>query len=94
MPLAEDTGLIVPIGQWVVKEACRVAARWRLLNPSLHPLEIAVNLSAWQLAQDDLPGLVAATLSETGLSTQHLVLELTESVLLEDSATVIGTPPP
>jgi diguanylate cyclase (GGDEF)-like protein/PAS domain S-box-containing protein len=79
--LAEESGLILPLGTWVLEEACRQAVRW-----PAH-LRVAVNLSAVQFGQRDLVGQVAAILARTGLSAQRLELEITESLLIEDSAT-------
>src|SRR5262249_55173593 len=78
IPVAEESGLIFEIGAWVLREACREAASW----PTR--LQIAVNLSALQLRQGDLPGLVRATLAETGLAPHLLELEITEGVLIDD----------
>lgn len=78
IPLAEETGLIVPIGDWVLREACREAASWP------KPLFIAVNLSAVQLRSPNLPRRVHEILMETGLAAQRLELEVTESALIED----------
>lgn len=76
--VAEDTGCILPIGAWVLHEACREAARWAV------PLRIAVNVSALQVHKADLPGLVADALATSGLDATRLELEVTESVLLTD----------
>jgi diguanylate cyclase (GGDEF)-like protein/PAS domain S-box-containing protein len=78
IPLAEETGLIIPIGEWVLREACREAASWS------RPIQIAVNLSPVQFRQGDLPRLVHSILLETGLPPGRLELEITESVLFED----------
>jgi diguanylate cyclase (GGDEF)-like protein/PAS domain S-box-containing protein len=78
IPLAEESGSIFAIGQWVLREACRVAASWT------QPLRIAVNLSPAQFLQGDLPNLVLATLLETGLAADRLELEITEGVLIGD----------
>jgi diguanylate cyclase (GGDEF)-like protein len=78
IPAAEESGLIIPIGEWVLYEACREAASWP------HPLEIAVNLSPAQLRHHDLPELVHSVLLETGLAARRLELEITESVLIGD----------
>jgi diguanylate cyclase (GGDEF)-like protein len=78
IPLAEDSGMIVPIGEWVLREACRQAASWS------KPLAVAVNLSPVQFHCGDLPALVLSILMETGLSPQRLELEITEGVLMND----------
>jgi EAL domain-containing protein (putative c-di-GMP-specific phosphodiesterase class I) len=82
--LAEETGLIVPIGTWVLHEACRHARRWQLARPADQPLTVRVNVSARQLAEDRLVHTVANALAETGFDAAHLCLEVTESVLIED----------
>jgi EAL domain-containing protein (putative c-di-GMP-specific phosphodiesterase class I) len=84
IPLAEETGLIMPIGEWVLREACREAASWP------RPLRIAVNLSPIQFRHGDLPGLVLAVLLETGLAPDRLELEITEGVLVEDVARAVS----
>jgi diguanylate cyclase (GGDEF)-like protein/PAS domain S-box-containing protein len=78
IPVAEESGLIMRIGEWVLREACREAAGWA------HPLQIAVNLSPIQFRHGDLPGLVHAVLLETGLAPRRLELEITEGVMIED----------
>jgi diguanylate cyclase (GGDEF)-like protein/PAS domain S-box-containing protein len=82
IPLAEETGLIIPIGRWVLGEACEQAARW---NAGLDgkPLCISVNVSARQIAAPGLPEAVSAALSASGLDPDCLLLEITESLLLE-----------
>jgi diguanylate cyclase (GGDEF)-like protein/PAS domain S-box-containing protein len=80
IPAAEESGLIVPIGEWVLREACREAAGWP------KPLNIGINLSAVQFRHGDLPGLVHAVLLETGLAPGRVELEITESVLIDDFA--------
>ena len=80
IPVAEESGLIMRIGEWVLREACREAAGWA------HPLQIAVNLSPIQFRHGDLPGLVHAVLLETGLAPWRLELEVTEGVMIEDFA--------
>jgi diguanylate cyclase (GGDEF)-like protein len=82
--LAEETGLIVPIGTWVLHEACRVAQRWQAERLVGEPLVVRVNVSARQLAQDDLIAIVASALDRTGMEPSQLCLEVTESVLVED----------
>jgi diguanylate cyclase (GGDEF)-like protein/PAS domain S-box-containing protein len=78
IPLAEESGLIVEMGEWILREACREAASWP------KPLQIAVNLSPAQFMHGDVVGLVHAILLETGLSPGRLELEITEGVLIED----------
>jgi diguanylate cyclase (GGDEF)-like protein/PAS domain S-box-containing protein len=78
IPLAEESGLIVEMGEWILREACREAASWP------KPLQIAVNLSPAQFVRGDVVGLVHSILLETGLSPGRLELEITEGVLIED----------
>ena len=82
IPLAEETGLIVPIGAWVLREACRQASEWRAAT-GRDDLAMSVNLSPGQVAQAGLPGDVALALRESGLPPQWLRLEVTETLLLE-----------
>jgi diguanylate cyclase (GGDEF)-like protein/PAS domain S-box-containing protein len=79
--LAESSGLIVPIGEWAVQEACRQAARWREKREGLY---VSVNFSARQFRKDDLTGAVSAALSAAKLEGRHLVLEITETLLMEN----------
>ena len=83
IPLAEETGLIEPITEYVLLEACREAASWA--RRGFGPLRIAVNLSARSFKRGDLPALVATTLAETGLPSSQLELEITESMLIGDT---------
>jgi diguanylate cyclase (GGDEF)-like protein/PAS domain S-box-containing protein len=78
IPIAEETGEIFRIGEWVLREACREAQSWS------SPIKIAVNLSAVQLMQHDLVDLVARTLLDTGLSPRRLELEITETAIIGD----------
>ena len=84
VPLAEETGLIVPIGQFVLDRACRQATAWHRTAGS-GDLAIHVNLSAIELQQDDLPHQVGRVLAAAGLRPEQLVLEITESVLMRDA---------
>jgi diguanylate cyclase (GGDEF)-like protein/PAS domain S-box-containing protein len=79
IPIAEESGLIVPIGEWVLETACAEAAAWQREG---HPLHVAVNLSPRQFRQGDLPATVARVLCETGLPPQCLELEITESTAM------------
>ncbi|MDX6625644.1 MAG: hypothetical protein QOE56_633 [Solirubrobacterales bacterium] len=89
--IAEDSGLIEPIGRWVQERACRQALAWHDLRPDARPLDVAVNLSARQVAHRDLPATVAEIIARTGMDPVHLRLEITESVLVEESATAIAS---
>jgi EAL domain-containing protein (putative c-di-GMP-specific phosphodiesterase class I) len=81
LPVAEETGLIVPIGRFVLAESCRQAAAWNKLQPGLR---LFVNLSARQLADPDLVSDVVAALAESGLRPEQLQLEVTETTLMHD----------
>ncbi|WP_229076138.1 EAL domain-containing protein [Actinoplanes sp. DH11] len=83
IPLAEETGMIVPIGEWVLREACRQAAGWNARRDGLPPLTVSVNLSAVQLDRADLPDVVRSALDESGLPASCLVIELTESLIVD-----------
>src|SRR5207244_3299699 len=87
LPLAEETGAIVPLGAWVLNEACRQARSWNDRHPN-QPLNMAVNLSPHQLFQADIVGVVIGALHAAGLDPANLVLELTEGVFLADGPTV------
>lgn len=88
--VAEDTGLILPLGLWVLREACRNMACWHHDFPSRTPLTVSVNLSARQFAQHDLVDQVAAIITETGLRPDCVHLEITESVSMADSERTIA----
>lgn len=82
IPIAEQSGLIVPIGEWVLREACEKAMTWR--EHSEHPVRVAVNVSGAQFHQSDLCALVEQVLEETGLPARQLEMEVTESVFMDD----------
>ena len=84
IPLAEETGLIVPLGRWVLETACRQAAAWRADFPAT-PLTMSVNLSGREFAQGNLAERVARTLADSGLPADGLELEITESVVMDES---------
>ncbi|HLP41872.1 MAG TPA: EAL domain-containing protein, partial [Fibrobacteria bacterium] len=84
IPLAEDTGLIVPIGAWVLKEACRQLAEWRGRMPGGRGLSMSINISGKQLDTLDLAGQVETILLEAGLEPACLKLEVTESAIMEN----------
>jgi diguanylate cyclase (GGDEF)-like protein/PAS domain S-box-containing protein len=83
IPVAEETGLILPLGRWVLERACAQAAAWNEISPQ--PITMSVNVSGRQLQQPAFAAEVAAVLASTGLAPQLLTLELTESVLMQDA---------
>ncbi len=85
IPVAEETGLIVLLGDWVLQEACAQMKRWQSQYPVEPPLVINVNLSAKQFAQHGLPERIEQILQQTGLDARSLRLEITESTIMEDS---------
>jgi diguanylate cyclase (GGDEF)-like protein/PAS domain S-box-containing protein len=89
IPIAEDSGLIVPIGDWVLRTACLQNKAW--LDAGLPPIAVSVNVSARQFLQQDVVAWVMKTLGETGLPPERLELELTESLIAQDVEKVIDT---
>ncbi|PPK71784.1 PAS domain S-box-containing protein/diguanylate cyclase (GGDEF)-like protein/hemerythrin-like metal-binding protein [Methylobacter tundripaludum] len=87
IPIAEETGLILDIGKWVLRETCRQGRRW--LDEGLPPLTLAVNVSPQQFRRGNISALVEAVLNETGFPAEHLELEMTESGLLENQSNVM-----
>ena len=86
IPLAEDTGLVVPLGWWVLETACRQARAWRDAYPHLEDFSVSVNLAARQLAHPDLLTRVARALGRSGLPPKALVVEITETAMMADVA--------
>lgn len=89
IPLAEETGLIHPLGRWVLGEACRQMHAWQKQFPDDPPLTVSVNVSAHQLQQPDLVEQVVSALKESELLPQYLKLEITESVIMQDTENII-----
>jgi diguanylate cyclase (GGDEF)-like protein/PAS domain S-box-containing protein len=83
IPLAEETGFIVPMGRWILETACREALQWQHTQPSGAPLILSVNVSMRELSSADFVGAVSDVLSRTGFDAARLQLELTESVFVE-----------
>lgn len=93
LSLAEDTGLILPIGRWALREACRRTREWQQSlpsDPSHPPIGVSVNLSARQFAQKDIVAEVAKALAETGLAPECLSIEITESAVMENLDTTVA----
>jgi diguanylate cyclase (GGDEF)-like protein/PAS domain S-box-containing protein len=90
IPIAEETGLIIPIGKWVLREACRQMRTWQDRYPALSDLTISVNLSGKQFAQPGLVEEIDQALKETGLDPQRLRIEITESVVMENAASAMA----
>ncbi|WP_434561493.1 EAL domain-containing protein [Pseudomonas sp. Z4-20] len=89
IPVAEDSGLIVPLSQWVLQEACQQACRWQA--EGMRPLYLSVNVSAIDFRQRGFVDGIARTLKETGLDPTQLELEITESVLMQNIDTTVAT---
>jgi diguanylate cyclase (GGDEF)-like protein/PAS domain S-box-containing protein len=88
IPLAEETGLIVPIGRWVLETACRQNKTWQ--DMGLAPMVVSVNVSARQFHQDDFVQTVVAVLQKTGLEARYLEIELTESMVMHDAEKLVA----
>lgn len=88
--MAEETGLIVPMSWWVLHSACRQMRKWQLQFPHLPPLTINVNLSSQQFSMPNLIEYIQQILQETGLDGKHLKLEMTESMVMEQAASVVA----
>jgi EAL domain-containing protein (putative c-di-GMP-specific phosphodiesterase class I) len=86
IPLAEETGLIIPIGRWVLEEACSQMSRWQKRFHQEPPLSVSVNISSKQF-HEDLIREIEAILTDTRLEAQHLILEITESAIMEKGET-------
>jgi Amt family ammonium transporter len=89
--IAEETGLIHPLGDWVLREAAHEIERWRAVWPGAEQLLLTINLSSRELSQPDLGEKVAGVLSESGVAPSRLALEITESGLLDDGAAATDT---
>jgi diguanylate cyclase (GGDEF)-like protein/PAS domain S-box-containing protein len=91
IPLADETGLIVPLGRWVIEEACRQVSHWQDNYQAARSLQVSVNLSARQFRQDDLENDVAEALGKSGLAPERLALELKEGDALANSTDIAAT---
>ncbi len=90
IPLAEDTGLIVPLGKWILQEACQQICKWQWQSPANRSLFMSVNVSGKQVAQADFVAQIQQVLLETGLDPHHLKLELTESAVMENAERAVS----
>ena len=91
IPVAEETGLIVPLGRWVLRAACRQLCAWDACTPAAATLIVSVNVAARELRQADFATSVTTILRETGLAPHRLALEITESALIEETETINAT---
>jgi EAL domain-containing protein (putative c-di-GMP-specific phosphodiesterase class I) len=90
IPLAEETGLIIPLGQWVLEESCRQMREWQEQSLANRMLSVSVNLSGKQLSRADLCQQIKSILERTGLDPCALKLEITESVVMENADLAIN----
>jgi diguanylate cyclase (GGDEF)-like protein/PAS domain S-box-containing protein len=91
IPLAEETGLIIKIGEWILRQACRELGELQKRFPSRPPLKMSINISGKQFMQENLADLVAGIVEETGVSPDSLAIEITESMLMENIDVAIAT---
>jgi diguanylate cyclase (GGDEF)-like protein/PAS domain S-box-containing protein len=89
LPLAEQSGLIVPIGRWALADACRTLAEWQETYPQTHPMYLSVNVSMRQLREPGIVQDVRVALAEAGIEPRQLVLEITESFLADETEPVL-----
>ena len=85
IPMAEDTGLIIPIGAWILKRACQQLSQWQWQSPANRSLFMSVNLSGKQVAGEEIVDQIEQVLRETGVEPRHLKLEITESAVMENA---------
>ena len=90
IPLAEETGMIVPLGWWVLEESCRQIREWQRQRPALLPMTLHVNLSVKQLHDPEASAKVLDALSSSGLTADKVILELTESSIMQDVEAALG----
>ncbi len=89
IPLAEDTGLIIPIGQWILRRACEQLAKWQWQSAANRHLFMSVNLSSKQISQPDLVDVIRETLEETNVDPKYIKLEITESAVMDNAETAV-----
>ena len=88
IPLAEETGLILPIGEWALHEACRIAKQWQ--NDGYDPITVAVNISPKQFRHQDVAKVVVDALTKSKLDPKYLEVEITETAVMDDVETAIS----
>jgi diguanylate cyclase (GGDEF)-like protein/PAS domain S-box-containing protein len=91
IPLAEETGLIIPLSKWVLRQACRQLRVWHDMYPSRTPLKISINISSKMLLEEDLVDIIANCLREEGVKGECLAIEITENLILESSDAIRET---
>jgi diguanylate cyclase (GGDEF)-like protein/PAS domain S-box-containing protein len=89
IPVAEETGLILPLGKWVLQAACRQLGEWQ--HSPLHKISVSVNVSSRQMHPDDLPAIVSNAVADAGIEAEQLDLEITEGLLMRDVESTIET---
>jgi diguanylate cyclase (GGDEF)-like protein len=90
IPIAEETGLIVPMGRWVLNEACRQMKEWQLAHPRDEPLSIGVNLSAKQFSQPDIVEQISGAIAASGIEARSLRIEITEAAIIDKAKSASG----
>jgi diguanylate cyclase (GGDEF)-like protein/PAS domain S-box-containing protein len=90
LPIAEETGLMIPLGQWVLSTACAQMSQWHQQFPPAHSVSISVNLSSTEISHPDLLSVLQRVLEQSGLNPRCLKIEITESLLLNNSEAVVG----
>ncbi|QDU63618.1 Phytochrome-like protein cph2 [Planctomycetes bacterium Pan216] len=91
IPIAEETGLIIPIGQWMIGEACRQLRRWEQATKEARDIEMSINVSSRQFSDPQLIDVIGEVLDQTGVNERHIRLEITESVMMDNAATITAT---
>jgi diguanylate cyclase (GGDEF)-like protein len=90
IPIAEETGLIVPMGRWVLNEACRQVREWQIAHPRDEPLTIGVNLSAKQFSQPDIVDQISSAIAASGIEARSLRIEITEAAIIDKAKSASG----
>lgn len=91
IPLAEENGLILPLGKWIIEEACRQVKVWNTFSRRFNPISVSINVSAIQFQREDVTEIVSNILSETGVKPGWIEIEITEGILMENNANTLQT---